>query len=192
MKISDLKKKSSDTANEVRFLRASVLMLAATTLITILYSIIHGTNTTIDVHVPPNATQSFWIQSHGEFDDAYLEQMGTFISYLILNVTPESIKFQGDMLKPYLAPKAYGAFQTNLEAKKERMKKYQVSTAFHPEQIYLSKSGRCRIQVSGVLQTFIGTTKSKDKTEKLTIDCENINGRFYVTSIAHGNTNNQL
>jgi len=184
MKTTDFKKKSSDTANEVRFLRTSVLLLSAVTLVMLLYSIMRGGNTTVDVQIPPNITQSFWIQSHGDFDKSYLEQMGTFISYLVLNATPESIKFQGDILKPYLSPKAYGAFQIKLDARKERMKKYQVSTAFHPQQIYLSKSGKCRIQVAGSLQTFIGGVQSKSKPEKITIDCENINGRFYVTGIA--------
>jgi len=54
---------------------------------------------------------------------------------------------------------------------------------FYPNQIYLSKR-RCRIQVEGELKTFIGGKLGSSKTRKLDIGCKNINGRFYVTSIA--------
>jgi len=187
MEIGNLNKKTSNVANEVRFLRLTTLLLAILMIIIMLYSIIRGSESTVEVNVPPNLTQSFWVKTHGDFDHKYLEQMGTFISYLILNATPESVSFQADILKPYLSPKAYGKFITDAEAKKEHLKKYQISTAFHPQQIFLSKSGQCRVQVKGMLQTFVGSTPSTNKSKLLNIDCENINGRFYVTGIAINN-----
>jgi len=188
MKIDNLNKKTVDVCREIRFLRLILMGMTMILLIAMVYIVSRSVDTTVNVSIPPNLTKSFWIKTHGDFNAAYLEQMGTFISYLVLNATAESIGYQANILKPYLAPEAFGKFETDMKSKEERMKKYQISTSFHPNQIYLSKSGKCRIQISGKIQTFVGGTQTKEKTTRLNIDCENVNGRFYVTGIALSNT----
>jgi conjugal transfer pilus assembly protein TraE len=168
--------------SEVRFLRASLLTALAVTLLMLIRLLTADTDIRLEVAVPPAVAKDFWI-STSSFGPAYLEQMGTFIAYMVLNSTPASLKFQAEQLKPYLAPEAWGKLQADLEAKRERFDRYQMSTLFYPSQIYLSKS-RCRIQVEGELKTFIGGKPGSTKTRKLDIGCKNVNGRFYVTSIA--------
>ncbi len=168
--------------SEVRFLRAALLACLAVTLLMLIRMLTAPTDIRMEVAVPPAATKDFWISTSG-FGPAYLEQMGTFIAYMVLNATPASLKFQAEQLKPYLAPEAYGKLVTDMEAKRERFSRYQMSTLFYPRQVYLSKS-RCRIRVEGELKTFIGGSPGLTKTRKLDIGCKNVNGRFYVTSIA--------
>jgi len=168
-------------SSEVRFLRVSLLAAIAITLLIVIRMLTADTNIRLEVAAPPAITKDFWISTNG-FGPAYLEQMGTFIAYMVLNATPASLKFQSGQLKPYLAPEAYGKLQTDMESRQSRYARYQMSTLFYPNQIYLSKS-RCRIQVEGELKTFIGEKLGSSKIRKLDIGCKNVNGRFYVTSI---------
>jgi conjugal transfer pilus assembly protein TraE len=169
-------------ASEVRFLRAALLGSIAVALLMLVRLLTAPTDIRMEVAAPPTVAKDFWV-STSDFSPSYLEQMGTFIAYMMLNATPASLKFQAEQLKPYLIPEAYGELQSELDAKRERFDRYQMSTMFYPNQIYLSKS-RCRIQVEGELKTFIGGKLGSSKTRKLDIGCKNINGRFYVTSIA--------
>jgi len=168
-------------SSEVRFLRASLLAATAITLLMLIRMLTADTNIRLDVAAPPAITKDFWISTNG-FGPAYLEQMGTFIAYMVLNATPASLKFQSGQLKPYMAPEAYGKLQADLESRQSRFERYQMSTLFYPNQIYLSKS-HCRIQIEGELKTFIGGKLGSSKMRKLDIGCKNVNGRFYVTSI---------
>lgn len=169
--------------NEVRFLRACLIGSIAVCLFLSFRMATTETNIRVDVAVPPSITKDFWISTAGTFAPSYLEQMGTFIAYMVLNATPASMKFQSEQLKPYLAPEAYGGMQTDLTAKQERFERYQMSTVFYPSQIYLAKN-HCHIQVEGELKTFIGGKVGSSKTRKLDIGCTNVNGRFYVATIA--------
>lgn len=169
-------------SSEVRFLRVSLLAAVTITLLTLIRMLTADTDIRLEVAAPPAITKDFWISTNG-FGPAYLEQMGTFIAYMVLNATPASLKFQAEQLKPYLAPEAYGKLQADLESRRSRFERYQMSTLFYPNQIYLSKS-RCRIQVEGELKTFIGEKLGTSKMRRLDIGCKNVNGRFYVTSIA--------
>lgn len=168
-------------SSEVRFLRVSLLAALAVTMLILVRLLTAPTDIRLEVAAPPAITKDFWISTNG-FGPAYLEQMGTFIAYMVLNATPASLKFQAEQLKPYLAPEAYGKLQADLESRRSRFERYQMSTLFYPNQIYLAKS-RCRIQVEGELKTFIGEKLGSSKMRKLDIGCKNVNGRFYVTSI---------
>jgi len=174
--------------SEARFLRICLLASLAITLIMSIRMMTTASEIRVDVAAPPAITKDFWISTNG-FGPKYLEQMGVFIAYMVLNATPASLKFQADQIKPYLAPEAYGKMLVDLEAKQARFKRYQMSTLFYPNQIFLSKSS-CHIQVSGQLKTFIGEKLGSSKTRKMDIECKNVNGRFYVTSLKLIDTHN--
>jgi conjugal transfer pilus assembly protein TraE len=138
----------------------------------------------LEVSAPPTVVKDFWV-SNKYFDDNYLQQMGIFLSYMLLNVTPKSLDFQLELLKPYLAPDAYSQEEVNINLKKKKYEQYQITTSFTPNRVYTPKDkSKCRIEVEGYLSKRIGAKSLPDKSGKLTLDCININGRFYVTSIS--------
>ncbi len=171
----------SRLTSEARFLRVCLLGCIAIILMMGIHLATTATEIKLTVVAPPAISKDFWISTNG-FGPKYLEQMGTFLAYMVLNATPASMKFQVDQLKPYLAPGAYGKILVDMEAKHARFQRYQISTLFYPNQIYLSKS-HCHIQVEGQLKTFIGGKSGSSKMRKLDIGCKNVNGRFYVTSL---------
>jgi len=181
MKQAALSNGISRLSSEARFLRVSLLGCIVIILLMAIHMITTSTDIKVKILAPPDITKDFWISTNG-FGPSYLEQMGTYIAYMVLNSTPASMNFQMAQLKPYLAPQAYGKMTAELTAKHKRFARYQISTIFYPNQIFLSKS-RCHIQIEGELKTFIGNKTGSSKVRKLDIECKNVHGRFYVTSL---------
>jgi conjugal transfer pilus assembly protein TraE len=86
----------------------------------------------------------------------YLEQMGSFIAWLILDVSPSSIEWKKDILLTYVTPDKFGAFKTRLDLESERLKRINASTYFMPQQLVPTEEtqsvvvrGRLRTQING-------------------------------------------
>jgi len=113
-----------------------------------------GTERTIVV--PPSIDRTFWVtRDHASRE--YLEQMGGFIAWLILDVTPASIDWKKDVLLNYVAPDQYGAMKLRQEVEAERLKRINASTSFLTQQLVANETnqsvvirGRLRTQVNGL------------------------------------------
>lgn len=108
------------------------------------------------VVVPPTLEKSFWI-ARDQASAAYLEQMGSFVAWLVLDVTPASIDWKKDVLLAYVEPEQYGALKARQEVEAERLKRINAATAFAPQQLVASEAeqsvvirGRLRTLVNGV------------------------------------------
>jgi conjugal transfer pilus assembly protein TraE len=60
------------------------------------------------VVVPPSINKTFWV-TRDKASSEYLEQMGSFIAWLVLDVTPASIDWKKDILLGYVEPEQHGA-----------------------------------------------------------------------------------
>lgn len=114
---------------------------------------IFGTERTIIV--PPTINKSFWVDGHKVSSD-YLEEMGSFIAWLILDVSPQSIDWKKDMLLKYVSPEQFGLLQTRQNLEAERLKRLNAATFFMPQQVVVRDKdqlveirGRLRTQVNG-------------------------------------------
>lgn len=112
-----------------------------------------GTERTIVV--PPTINKSFWVTG-SSVSAEYLEQMGSFIAWLILDVSPSSIEWKKEALLPYVTPKEHEALKNRQDIEAERIKRLNANTYFLPSQLVPSESdqsvvirGRLRTQVNG-------------------------------------------
>lgn len=112
-----------------------------------------GTERTIVV--PPAIDKTFWVTKN-KVSKEYLEQMGAFVGWLILDVSPESIDWKKDVLLSYVMPDQSGAMKTRQDLEAERLKKMNASTFFAPKQLVPNEDtqsvvlvGRLRTQVNG-------------------------------------------
>lgn len=112
-----------------------------------------GTERTIVV--PPNISKTFWVTGTKASAD-YLEQMGSFIAWLILDVSPSSIDWKRDMLLTYVSPDKFGALKSQQDLEADRLKQLNASTFFLPQQVVVDEPsqgvvvrGRLRTQVNG-------------------------------------------
>ena len=82
--------------------------------------------------MPPTINKSFWVESDKVSAD-YLEQMGYFLAQLVLNVTPQSVDYQSNLLLQYAAPASYGELKTAMAVAGERLKRDGAATVFSPD-----------------------------------------------------------
>ena len=105
------------------------------------------------VIVPPSIDKSFWV-SRDKASSEYLEQMGSFIAWLVLDVTPSSIVWKKGVLLGYVEPGQYGALKTRQEVEAERLKRINASTLFMPQQLVPSEDAQT-VVVRGRLRTLV-------------------------------------
>ena len=105
------------------------------------------------VIVPPTIDKSFWV-SRDKASSEYLEQMGSFIAWLVLDVTPSSIDWKKGVLLGYVEPSQYGALKTRQEVEAERLKRINASTLFMPQQLVPSEDAQT-VVVRGRLRTLV-------------------------------------
>lgn len=145
--LKDLRRRNHHLA-----LAAGGLIVALLLCLAIILNVI-GTERTIVV--PPSIDKTFWV-TKDRVSKAYLEQMGSFIAWLILDVSPASVDWKKDILLNYVAPDQYGAMKSRQEIEAERLKRINASTFFLPQQLVASEAnqtvvirGRLRTQVNG-------------------------------------------
>lgn len=130
----------------------TVLSLAILVAVVVIVSVMGSQRTVI---VPANLTKTFWVTGN-KASAEYLEQMGSFVSWLILDVSPASIDWKRNMLLSYVTPQQYGALKTRQEVEADRLKKLNAATFFLPQQIVVDDTlqsvvvrGRLRTQING-------------------------------------------
>ena len=143
-----------DLARRNRWLGATVaaLTLCLALSLGVVWSLIGSERTVI---VPPGLNKSFWVTS-SKASSEYLEQMGSFVAWLILDVSPATIDWKKDALLSYVDPEVYGVMKTRQDLEAERIKRLSASTYFLPQQIVPSEDtqsvvvrGRLRTQING-------------------------------------------
>lgn len=112
--------------------------------------------------VPPDLHKTVWVDSE-KVSNEYLEEMAYFISSLVLNATPESIKYQGDTLLRYAAPETRGALKASIDTNAAKLSANSASTIFHPSSITFGEAQNAmKVLITGVLTTFVADKKVED------------------------------
>lgn len=112
------------------------------------------------VLTPPAIERSFWV-AKDKVSASYLEQMGSFIAYLTLDVSPSSVEWKKTMLLQYVAPDVYGALQTRQDLEADRLKRLNATTQFSVAQL-MPNEDTLTVQLKGRLATFINGTRTSD------------------------------
>ena len=126
------------------------------------------------VITPMVVKSSMWVDDENVSDE-YLTEMGTFIAYLSLDVTPSNVDYQQKILLKYACSSAYGAIQNDSGAYAVRVKETSSSSMFEVRDI-TPDSKKNRIALSGNLSTFVGDKRISMDTKIYVINFENKNG----------------
>ncbi|RMF24963.1 MAG: hypothetical protein D6760_02220 [Deltaproteobacteria bacterium] len=179
MRLEAYRENVAKLGREVRFLRMALLVVGLVALVMSLLVAFGGKSVRVEVIHPPGTGKDFWVSTEG-FDKSYLEQMGVFLGYALLSVTPETVDAQARMVLPLLDPRMRGPFKARAMAMRKRLSEHGMSLAFHPKQVWVGKKD-CRIRVDGELTILVGSAQARRKPVSLHVDCVSRNGRFYVT-----------
>jgi conjugal transfer pilus assembly protein TraE len=109
---------------------------------------------------PPSIDKTFWV-SKERVSSSYLEQMGSFIAYLTLDVSPQSIDWKKTMLLQYVSPDVYGVLQTRLDLEADRLRRLNATTQFSVAQLVPNEEAM-NVTLKGRLATFINGARTSD------------------------------
>ena len=132
------------------------------------------------VLVPPSISQPFWV-SGGLASHAYLEQMGSFVAWLVLDVTPDSIDWKKDTLLSYVQPDQHGGLKARQEVEADRLKRLNASTYFAPQQL-VPDEARQQVVVYGRLRTLINGLETASEQKAYRIRFHFIGGRLQLNT----------
>lgn len=139
------------------------------------------------VVTPPSIDKTFWV-SKERVSSAYLEQMGSFIAYLTLDVSPQSIDWKKTMLLQYVSPDIYGALQTRQELEADRLRRLNATTQFSIAQL-LPNEEAMNVTLKGRLATFINGARTSDVDKEYVAEFEFKGNRVQIRNfreIGHG------
>jgi conjugal transfer pilus assembly protein TraE len=132
------------------------------------------------VIVPPSINKSFWV-TRDKASGEYLEQMGSFVAWLVLDVSPSSIDWKKDILLGYVDPEQYGALKTRQEVEAERLKRINAATAFAPLQLVSSEDSQSLV-VRGRLRTLVNGVETANDLKAYRIDFAYAGARMHVAA----------
>lgn len=130
--------------------------------------------------VPPTIDKSFWVTRDRVSRD-YLEQMGSFVAWLILDVTPASIDWKKDILLNYVAPDQHGAMQSRQDIEAERLRRINASTFFLPQQL-VPNEDKQTVAIRGRLRTQVNGQETATETKAYLAEFHYAGGRMHLKS----------
>lgn len=105
--------------------------------------------------VPPQIDKSFWV-TRDKASREYLEQMGGFMAWLMLDVSPSTIDWKRDLMLNYVEPDDYAALKTKMDLEADRLRNNNASSSFLIQQLTANEkdqsvllAGRLRRQING-------------------------------------------
>lgn len=172
--------------NAIRELRSSnrnqafvITLLALSLFVSVIafFSVIGSERTVV---VPPNLSKSFWVDGKRASAD-YLEQMGGFVSWLILDVSPQSIDWKKDILLDYVSPEQFGALQSRQNLEADRLKKLNASTYFATQQIAVHEKNQ-EVEIRGRLKTQVNGLETTNEPKAYAARFAYAGGRIHLES----------
>jgi conjugal transfer pilus assembly protein TraE len=130
------------------------------------------------VVTPPSIDKTFWV-SKDRVSSSYLEQMGSFIAYLTLDVSPQSIDWKKTMLLQYVSPDVYGALQTRQDLEADRLRRLNATTQFSVAQL-LPNEEAMNVTLKGRLATFINGARTSDIDKEYVAEFEFKSNRVQI------------
>lgn len=130
------------------------------------------------VIVPPSINKSFWV-SRDKASSEYLEQMGSFVAWLVLDVTPSSIDWKKDMLLGYVEPAAQGELRIRQELEATRLKRISASTYFSPQQLVPNEESQS-VLVHGRLRTLVNNLETANDLRSYLVEFTYGGGRMHL------------
>jgi conjugal transfer pilus assembly protein TraE len=142
------------------------------------------------VMVPPTIHKTFWVEAE-RVSGEYLQQMAYFLMQLTLDVTPQSVDHQANVLMQYAAPASYGELRAAMLATAERLKRDGASTVFSAQDVVVDEAAQ-RVGVRGQLATFISDRRISEVSKGYVIELQYAGGRVFLKTFRETNPNDPL
>lgn len=136
--------------------------------------------------VPPYINKTLWVEGK-EVSQEYLEEMGAYLSKLLLDISPSSFSYNHETLLRYAVPEAYGSLKSQLIKDGEHYIQLQLSTHFKPLEV-IANPKSLEVHVKGLLTSFMAGKHIRDSQESLLLQFTQRGGGLLLESISGGNS----
>jgi len=189
MRNDDYEATLTDLRRTVRNRTAVIGMLSAALLVSSL-SLYRVIGTERVLVTPPNIGAAFWCQ--GDICSAsYLEQMGGYAAWLILDVAPSSIEWKKHALLDIVSPAEVGKLKERQELEAERLKRLNASTYFLPQQLAPDEEKQT-VRLTGLLHTQINGQNTPPVPKSYEVAFSNQGGRKHLVGFTEIKQNEQI
>ena len=117
--------------------------------------------------VPPHIAKTLWVEG-GTVSKEYLEEMGLYMSKLLLDLSPTNFPYNHETLLKYATPEAYGALKKQLLEDGDTYTKLQLSTHFKPTEVTASP-GKLHVEVKGNLTSYVAGKEIRSSLETVSL-----------------------
>ena len=113
------------------------------------------------VVVPAEVRTEFWVEE-GRVSRGYFLEWGYFLASLILNVTPESVAYQNEVLLRHIDARHREGMRARLTAAAERLREDGLSTFFSVADVHVDPHGG-QVAFVGSLSSYVEGRKVEER-----------------------------
>lgn len=159
----------------------TVIVILVVLIMYLIYIVVSRTDSQRTVFLPPQSTyKEFWI-SGDEVSKSYLETVGSFIAYNLLNVSKDNAKLLLSNILPLVDSNTYYEVKQELQKMHNYIVSNQMSRTFYLGEV--EQTGNSQMIVSGTLRDSISTKIIKTEQVRLVIDYKIKFGLFHIVNL---------
>lgn len=131
---------------------------------------------------PLELEHEYWVDGN-RFAPNYLEDMAGYYTHLILDVTPNNILYQGDVILRSVEPGSHGAIKQKIFEDHQRLKKENLSLAFSPIEFQVHPEDLI-VDVTGDLISYVSDKKIFQHRETYRVGFSSRGSRLFLKSFS--------
>lgn len=137
---------------------------------------------------PPELHQSYWVEGN-RFSEGYLEEMAVFFAHLLLDVSAETLLYQGEVALRSVDADSYSRLKTKIFADAARLKKENVTSRFEPKKARVSR-GQLEVQLKGTMTQYVSGKSVSSFEETFVVRFSAYKGKLFLKDFALLETKN--
>jgi conjugal transfer pilus assembly protein TraE len=137
---------------------------------------------------PPELHQSYWVEGN-RFSEGYLEEMGVFFAHLLLDVSAETLLYQGEVALRSVDADSYSRIKTKIFADAARLKKENVTSRFEPKKARVSRD-QLEVQLKGTMTQYVSGKSVSSFEETFVVRFSAYKGKLFLKDFALLETKN--
>ncbi len=138
---------------------------------------------------PPELHQRYWVEGD-RFSESYLEEMAVFFAHLLLDVSAESLLYQGEVVLRHVDAESYSRIRTKLFADAAQLKKENATSRFQPKKAIVSRNSM-EVQLKGTMTQYVSGKDVSHYEETFVVRFSAKNGTIYLKDFALLSTKNK-
>jgi len=113
--------------------------------------------------LPPSLQREVWVRGM-EVSDSYLEEWAYYLSALLLNVSPQTIGYQTDLVLRHVSPEFYPQLKQQLRQEAEHLQKNNVATIFQAKEVMIDRAS-LKATIKGTLISWVGKERVSESQQ---------------------------